>query len=252
MQTTTYLLYINFSASEENFLCYDRDITRGADIGLHEVAHGVHRLGASYEMWGLEDRLKRAFSNSISKGLWRKTYASRNHREYFAEGVMNWFNVNLEANPPDGMKNHVNTKKELEEYDPGLYDVIKLVFPCQNQFIPPCEKNRTKEMEQVLRMDCDRCFDYKNEHQCVGWKNEGYCTGGKYQTFMFAYCAATCGTCPTSADADAGKCRDWDIPHDCEHWKKWGYCSEDHEEFNFMSERCAATCGICHAPADDG
>ena len=210
----------------------------------------MHFLGANNAIWGWEDKLKQVFSNSISKGLWDKTYAGTRFPEFFAEGVMDWFNVNIEANPPDGMKNHVNTRKELEEYDYELYKVIRRVFPCYNHFIPPCEKNRTKEMEQVLRMDCDRCFDDTSRNQCVRWKNEGYCTGGKYQKFTLAYCAATCGTCPTSADA--GRCRDWDIPNHCEQRKRLGYCSEDHEKFNFMSERCAATCGICHVSADDG
>ena len=237
-------------------MCYDHDAYRQRDTCLHEWAHGLHMLGARYEIWGWEDQLKRAFSDSESKGLWKGTYTGTRYAEYFAEGVMHWSNANIEgynpyhANLP--ITNRVNTRKELEEYDYELYKVVRRVLPCYNHYIPACEKNRTKEMEQVLRMDCDRCFDDTSRNQCVRWKNEGYCTGGKYQKFTLAYCAATCGTCPTSADADAGKCRDWDIPNHCEQRKRLGYCSEDHEKFNFMSERCAATCGICHVSADDG
>ncbi|MEQ9406667.1 MAG: hypothetical protein RIK87_03035 [Fuerstiella sp.] len=42
-----------------------------------------------------------------------------------AEGVQSWFNNNR---PPDHDHNHVDTRQELRDYDPGLADLCKEVF----------------------------------------------------------------------------------------------------------------------------
>ena len=48
-----------------------------------------------------------------------------NHHEYFAEGVQSWFDNNRED---DHDHNHVNTRAELLEYDPGLAALCREVF----------------------------------------------------------------------------------------------------------------------------
>jgi hypothetical protein len=58
-------------------------------------------------------------------GLWKTKYASVNHAEYFAEGVQSWFNNNR---PPDHDHNHVDTRKELRDYDPGLAELCEELF----------------------------------------------------------------------------------------------------------------------------
>jgi len=42
--------------------------------------------------------------------------------------VQSWFDANLEADPPNGIHNHVNTREELEAYDPDLAKLIAEVF----------------------------------------------------------------------------------------------------------------------------
>jgi hypothetical protein len=61
----------------------------------------------------------------MTAGLWKGKYASVNDREYFAEGVQSWFDNNRE---PDHDHNHVNTRVELLEYDPGLAALCREVF----------------------------------------------------------------------------------------------------------------------------
>jgi len=61
----------------------------------------------------------------MKKGLWAGKYASVNHYEYFAEGVQSWFDNNRQ---PDHDHNHVDTRKELREYDPGLAAFCEEVF----------------------------------------------------------------------------------------------------------------------------
>ena len=50
---------------------------------------------------------------------------SVNHHEYFAEGVQSWFDDNREN---DHDHNHVDTRAELLEYDPGLAAICREVF----------------------------------------------------------------------------------------------------------------------------
>ncbi|MFM7073807.1 MAG: hypothetical protein ACKO38_18640, partial [Planctomycetota bacterium] len=52
-------------------------------------------------------------------------YASVNHHEYFAEGVQSWFDDNRAH---DHDHNHVDTRAELREYDPGLAALCEAVF----------------------------------------------------------------------------------------------------------------------------
>jgi dipeptidyl-peptidase-4 len=61
----------------------------------------------------------------MAAGLWKGKYASVNHHEYFAEGVQSWFDDNREN---DHDHNHVNTRAELLEYDPGLAALCREVF----------------------------------------------------------------------------------------------------------------------------
>ena len=66
---------------------------------------------------------------AMDNGLWHQTYAATNYQEYFAEGVQSWFNVNKEADPPNGIHNFVNIRDELKAYDPVLYELISRYFP---------------------------------------------------------------------------------------------------------------------------
>ena len=70
-------------------------------------------------------RLKETYTRAMQAGLWRGKYASSNHAEYFAEGVQSWFDNNRENDP---QHNHVNTRAELIEYDPGLAAICREVF----------------------------------------------------------------------------------------------------------------------------
>ena len=49
-------------------------------------------------------------------------------KEYFAEGVQSWFNVNAQANPPNTVHNQVNTRAELKAYDPTLHALLEQYF----------------------------------------------------------------------------------------------------------------------------
>lgn len=113
------------SCGEENLLGYAGDPYAAECILIHEFAHNIHLRGLNRVDPEFDRRLKAAYAAAMAAGLWKGVYASVNHYEYFAEGVQNWFSNNRE---PDHDHNHVNTREELEAYDPELAKLCREVF----------------------------------------------------------------------------------------------------------------------------
>ena len=114
--------------AEENLLCVSgSDVFPHEDIFVHEFAHAVLNMGIERQGSGedFRQRLDQAYSNALDAGLWENTYAGENPDEYWAEGVQSWFGLN---DPPGSIHNEINTRAELEKYDPGLADMIREVF----------------------------------------------------------------------------------------------------------------------------
>ena len=113
------------SCGEENLLGYKGDPYSTENILIHEFAHNLHLRGMNNVDPTFDGRVRAAYDSAMKAGLWKGKYASVNHHEYFAEGVQSWFDDNREN---DHDHNHVNTRAELIEYDPGLAAVCREVF----------------------------------------------------------------------------------------------------------------------------
>ncbi|MCW1884670.1 hypothetical protein OKA04_08000 [Luteolibacter flavescens] len=113
------------TCGEENLLGYEGDPYSTENILIHEFAHNIHLRGLNNVDPTFDKRLKEAYDAAMKAGLWKGKYASMNHYEYFAEGVQSWFDDNREN---DHDHNHVNTRAELLEYDPGLAALCREVF----------------------------------------------------------------------------------------------------------------------------
>ncbi len=113
------------SCAEENILAYPGDPYAAECIVIHEFAHNIHLRGLVRVDPTFDTRLKETFKKAMEAGLWKGKYAATNHHEYFAEGVQSWFDNNREN---DHDHNHVNTRAELLEYDPGLAAICREVF----------------------------------------------------------------------------------------------------------------------------
>jgi hypothetical protein len=113
------------SCAEENLLAYEGDPYSTENILIHELAHNIHLRGMSNVDATFDSRVKAAYDAAMKAGLWKGKYAAVNHHEYFAEGVQSWFDDNREN---DHDHNHVNTRAELLEYDPGLAAMCREVF----------------------------------------------------------------------------------------------------------------------------
>lgn len=135
------------SCAEENVLGYQIDKYHAEDILIHEFAHSIHLIGIVQVEPDINDRLQTLLDSAMEKGLWDNTYRTTDIAEYFAEGVQDWFNVNAEMDHPDGKHNYVNTREELKERDPGLYELLAQYFPATNQQISKHKyvNNFTKE-----------------------------------------------------------------------------------------------------------
>ena len=117
---------------------------RSEDIFLHEFSHGVQEIALTTgAIPSFNARLQNAYSYAKSRGLWANTYAMSTWKEYFAEGVQSYFNVNAYASPPDGIHNKINTRDKLRQYDPTLFGLVKEVFPCQNLIQDRCDRTGT-------------------------------------------------------------------------------------------------------------
>lgn len=116
------------SCAEENLLCYFKDVYKGENILVHEFTHCIQILGLQPTDASFVTTLQGIYNNAISLGLWTNTYAGSNYTEYFAEGVQDWFNTNIQAIPTNGIHNAINTRPELQTYDVDLYNLISQYF----------------------------------------------------------------------------------------------------------------------------
>jgi hypothetical protein len=119
------------SGAEENILCYPSDRYKGEDILLHEFAHTVLIMGVEFSDTNFKNRLTSAYSTAKGKGLWANTYADDTVNEYWAEGVQDYYNTNIESIPSNGIHNEINTRAELKNYDPALFGLITEIFGTQ-------------------------------------------------------------------------------------------------------------------------
>lgn len=130
------------SCGEENLLGYPGDPYAGECILIHEFAHAIHQMGLNPIDKTFQPRLNEAYESATKKGLWKGTYAAASVAEYWAEGVQSWFDTNR---APDRVHNEVNTREELEEYDPTLAALIAEVFRgTEWRYVPP--HRRTAEL----------------------------------------------------------------------------------------------------------
>jgi hypothetical protein len=113
------------SCGEENLLLYQGDKYFLENILIHEFAHAIHEMGMNTVDPKFDRDLELTFDEAIAAGKWKGTYAATNHREYFAEAVQSWFHCNRVN---DHQHNHINSRKQLTEYDPKVAKMVQRVF----------------------------------------------------------------------------------------------------------------------------
>jgi alpha-glucosidase len=90
---------------------------RGRDVQQYELR--VKRLDVE-----LDERLKKLFDAAIGKGLWKGTPAVQDRVEYWAEGVLAYFDATGQQAAPNDAPHPISTRESLKDYDPDLYSLV--------------------------------------------------------------------------------------------------------------------------------
>ncbi len=96
------------------------------------------------------ERLTNAYKSATSQGLWKGTYAAVDVAEYWAEAVQAWFDNNAENN---ALHNSINTRKELEEYDPVVAALCREVFKDNEWTYKKPEARAAADREHLKTFD---------------------------------------------------------------------------------------------------
>jgi hypothetical protein len=90
---------------------------RGRSVQQYELR--VKRLDVQFD-----ERLGGLYDEAIKAGKWKGTTAAIDRTEYWAAGVLAYFDAaGQDAAPPDA-PHPVRTREQLERYDPGLYGLV--------------------------------------------------------------------------------------------------------------------------------
>jgi hypothetical protein len=99
------------------------------NIVVHEFSHAIKNFALEKIDPMFRDKVQQLLTTAKAAGKWGNTYAGSNAEEYWAEGVQTYFEVNA-AGPAggDGVHNNINTRAELQAYDPDIYALIEQVY----------------------------------------------------------------------------------------------------------------------------
>jgi hypothetical protein len=111
------------STGEGNLLCWSGENMPGYNVLVHELAHQIHYALMNGGDPAFDKTLSALYSDAISAGKWSDHYAATNEREYWAVATTFYFDASQTYH-----YNYVNTKAELQEYDPELFALIEETF----------------------------------------------------------------------------------------------------------------------------
>jgi hypothetical protein len=70
-----------------------------------------------------DEKLKQLYDGAISNGRWKGTAAVHDRVEYWAQGVLAYFDAGGLAAPNDA-DHPIITHEQLRQYDPGLFGLV--------------------------------------------------------------------------------------------------------------------------------
>ena len=91
---------------------------RGRRVQQYELR--VQRMDIRFDK-----KLKQLYESAMTKGLWKGTAAVQNRVEYWAEGVLAYFDAGGTGAPPNDAEHPITTREALKEYDPGLFTLVE-------------------------------------------------------------------------------------------------------------------------------
>jgi len=94
---------------------------RGRDVQQYEMR--VKRLDSRFD-----EKLKELFASAQSKKLWRGTPAVNGLEEYWAEGVLAYFDATGSRPAPNDAARAITTRDAFKAYDPDLFALVNEVM----------------------------------------------------------------------------------------------------------------------------
>jgi hypothetical protein len=91
---------------------------RGRNVQQYELR--VQRMDIRFD-----EKLKELYDGAMSKGLWKGTAAIHDRAEYWAEGVLAYFDASGAVVPPNDADEPIATREALKQYDPGLFALVE-------------------------------------------------------------------------------------------------------------------------------
>jgi len=80
-----------------------------------------------------DEKLKELYNSAMSKGLWKGTAAAGDRAEYWAEGVLAYFDAAGAVAAPNDADQPIATRETLEQYDPGLFALVQETMAYQGK-----------------------------------------------------------------------------------------------------------------------
>jgi alpha-glucosidase len=90
---------------------------RGRNVQQYELR--VERMDIRFD-----ERLKALHDGAIGRGLWKGTAAVHNRIEYWAEGVLAYFDATGVGTTPTDADHPIAARETLRQYDPDLYALV--------------------------------------------------------------------------------------------------------------------------------
>ena len=94
---------------------------RGRDVQQYELR--VKRLDVQFG-----DKVKQLYENAMNNKKWRSTPALQDPTEYFAQGVLAYFNAVGQQFAPSDAPHPITTRELLKDYDPDLCALVNETF----------------------------------------------------------------------------------------------------------------------------
>lgn len=91
---------------------------RGRDVQQYELR--VQRLDIRFD-----ENLKAIYEAAMDKGMWKGTPAVHDRVEYWAEGVLAYFDAVGVGAPPNDADHPIATREDLKAYDPALFALVE-------------------------------------------------------------------------------------------------------------------------------
>jgi hypothetical protein len=90
---------------------------RGRDVQQYELR--VQRLDVRFD-----EKLKTLYESAMAKGRWQGTPAVHGRVEYWAEGVLAYFDATGPGATPTDAEHPITTREALKSYDPDLFALV--------------------------------------------------------------------------------------------------------------------------------